>query len=93
MALDHSNMVKETTETETIIDFGEKRVPRQNYSRVITLDKTLLQNCGCDVSPDSEIKAKVELVKSPDENYIKVTPFCEDSQMEIGSKDSGEKRS
>ena len=84
-------MVKQTTETETVIDFGEKRVPRQNYSRVITLDKTLLQNCGCDVSPDSEIKAKVELVKSPDENYIKVTPFCDDV-TEVESKDSGEKK-
>ena len=76
--------------SETIIDFGEKRVPRQNYSRVITLDKTLLQNCGCDVSPDSEIKAKVELVKTPDEVFIKVTPFCDDTK-EIESKDSGEK--
>ena len=85
-------MVKPTTETETIIDFGEKRVPRQNYSRVITLDKTLLQNCGCNVSPDSEIKAKVELVKSLDENYIKITPFCDDA-TEIESNDSGEKRS
>ena len=84
-------MVKKTTETETIIDFGEKRVPRQNYSRVITLDKTLLQNCGCDVSKNSEIKAKVELVKTSDENYIKVTPFCEVLQNKIESKDSGEK--
>ena len=84
-------MEKQTTETETVIDFGEKRVPRQNYSRVITLDKTLLQNCGCDVSPDSEIKAKVELVKRPDENFIKVTPFCETTPNKIESKDSGEK--
>ena len=83
-------MEKQTTPTETIIDFGEKRVPRQNYSRVITLDKTLLQNCGCDTSPDSEIKARVELVKSHDENYIKVTPFC-DKVPQIESKDSGEK--
>ena len=84
-------MVKQTNETETVIDFGEKRVPRQNYSRVLTLDKTLLQNCGCDISANSEIKAKVELVKRPDENYIKVTPFCESSQDEIESKDSGDK--
>jgi len=87
-------MKKQTNETETIIDFGEKRVPRQNYSRVITLDKTLLQNCGCDVSKNSEIKAKVELVKTSDENYIKVTPFCDEIiQNGIESKDSGEKRS
>ena len=43
---------------ETIVDFGEKKIPRQNYSRVITLDKKLLENCGCDTSPDSEIKPK-----------------------------------
>jgi len=86
-------MVKKSIEKnpETIIDFGEKRVPRQNYSRVITLDKTLLQNCGCDVSANSEIKAKVELVKRPDENFIKVTPFCEKVTQKIESKDSGEK--
>ena len=81
---------KTSKNSETVIDFGEKRVPRQNYSRVITLDKTLLQNCGCDVSPDSEIKAKVELVKTPDEVFIKVTPFCDDT-TDIESKDSGEK--
>jgi len=78
--------------SETVINFGEKRIPRQNYSRVIILDKTLLQNCGCDVSANSEIKAKVELVKKPDENFIKVTPFCEKvTQDEIESKDSGDK--
>jgi len=84
-------MAKQVSDSETVIDFGEKRIPRQNYSRVLTLDKILLQNCGCDVSPDSEIKAKVELVKRPDENFIKVTPFCESSQDKIESKDSGEK--
>ena len=68
-------------QAETVVDFGEKRVPRQNYSRVLTLDKKLLENCGCDTSPDSEIKAKVELVKRPDGDFIKVTPFCE-NEME-----------
>ena len=73
---------------ETTIDFGEKRIPRQNYSRVITLDKTLLENCCCDVSPNSEIKARVELVKTPDESYIKVSPFCDKvTQNETESKE------
>lgn len=76
-------MAKQNNEPETVIDFGEKRVPRQNYSRVITLDKTLLQNCGCSVDKDSEIRAKVELIKKPDENFIKITPFCDEvSQVE-----------
>ena len=66
---------------ETVIDFGEKKIPRQNYSRVITLDKKLLENCGCDTSRGSEIKAKVELVKRPDEDFIKVTPFCESKKV------------
>ena len=65
----------------TIIKFGEKRVPRQNYSRVITLDKDLLRNCGCDVSQDAEIKATVDLVKSSDGSYIRITPFC-DNKMQ-----------
>lgn len=77
---------------ETTVSFGEKRIPRMNYSRVITLNKELLRNCGCDVSPDSEIKAQVDLVKNSDESFIKITPFCEKvTQDEIESKDSGDK--
>ena len=73
---------------ETIVDFGEKKIPRQNYSRVITLDKKLLENCGCDTSPDSEIKAKVELVKRPDEDFIKITPFCETKKVRAVAKEA-----
>ncbi len=73
---------------ETIIDFGEKKIPRQNYSRVITLDKKLLENGGCDTSPDSEIKARVELVKRPDEDFIKVTPFCENKKVRAVAKEA-----
>ena len=73
---------------ETIVDFGEKKIPRQNYSRVITLDKKLLENCGCDTSRDSEIKARVELVKRPDEDFIKVTPFCENKKVRAVAKEA-----
>ncbi len=73
---------------ETIVDFGEKKIPRQNYSRVITLDKKLLENCGCDTSRDSEIKARVELVKRPDEDFIKVTPFCENKKVRAVAKET-----
>ena len=86
-------MDKRNSKNETVIGFGEKRVPRQNYSRVITLSKTLLENCGCDVSPNSEIKAKVELAKKPDENYIRITPFCEKAtQMEDESDEDSEEK-
>ncbi len=73
---------------ETIVDFGEKKIPRQNYSRVITLDKKLLENCGCDTSRDSEIKARVELVKRPDEDFIKITPFCESKKVRTVAKEA-----
>jgi len=71
---------------QTVIDFGEKNIPRQNYSRVITLDKKLLNACGCDVSPDSEIRAKIELVKDKKEDFIKVTPFCPNDSEPIREK-------
>ena len=71
-----NNMKNVSKQEQTVIDFGEKNIPRQNYSRVITLDKKLLNACGCDVSPNSEIRAKIELVKDKKEDFIKVTPFC-----------------
>ncbi len=73
---------------DTVIPFGTKRVPRYNYSRVLTLDKKLLQICGCDVSPEAEIEIKIELVKTSDESYIKLTPVCTSPATE---KDSGAK--
>ncbi|GKS67416.1 hypothetical protein YTPLAS73_09630 [Nitrosarchaeum sp.] len=76
-----TNQKSNKSQSETTIDFGEKRVPRQNYSRVITLDKDALKNCGCDVSQNAEIRARVELVKSSDGAYIRITPFC-DTQKE-----------
>ena len=68
-------MISKTIESESIIDYGTKKVPRANYSRLVVLDKNMLINCGCDTSPDSEIRVKVQLVKSHDANYIKLTPI------------------
>lgn len=68
-------------DTETSIDFGEKKVRKHGeYTRVIALDKTILENCGCD--PDKEIKARVELIKRPEGDFIKVTPTCIDDSTD-----------
>lgn len=75
-----------TKDGETTINFGIRKIPRYNYSRIITLDKKLFENCGCSVEPDAEIKAKVQLVKTNDESYIKLIPFCETPKMEKGQK-------
>ncbi len=71
-----SDTVQET-QTETIVGFGDKKIRKHGeYTRVIALDKKILENCGCD--PDKEIMAKVELIKRPDhKDFIKITPFCE----------------
>ncbi len=67
----------EMKEPETVVvGFGNKKIRKHGeYTRVIALDKKILENCGCD--PDTEIMAKVELIKRPDEDFIKITPFCE----------------
>lgn len=67
----------DTDNQATVINFGIKRIPRQGYSRMIVLDKKLLENCGCNTSPDSEIKAKVQLVKTNNGDFIKIIPFHE----------------
>lgn len=62
--------------TEVTIDFGNKKVRKHGeYTRVIALDKKALQACGC---PDGNIvMARVELIKTPDQGFLKVTPFCD----------------
>lgn len=83
-----NNMKNVSKQEQIVVSFGEKNIPRQNYSRVITLDKKLLNACGYDVSPDSEIRAKVELVKDKKEDFIKVTPFCPDDAEPTEEKES-----
>ena len=74
-------------ETETVVGFGDKKIRKHGeYTRVIALDKKILENCGCD--PDAEIMAKVELIKRPDKDFIKITPFCKNKM----DKENGESK-
>lgn len=67
-------------QTETSIDFGTKKVRKHgDYTHVIALDRKALENCGCNT--DKAIKAKVELIKTNDDSFIKVSPFCEDETV------------
>jgi len=71
-------------DTEVVIPFGEKKVRKHgDYTRVIALDKKALQACGC--STEGEIMARIELVKKPDQDFLKVTPFCKSPQNEADS--------
>ena len=59
---------------ETITDFGDRQLNKQNFSRTVVLPKTALKNCGCDLN-DKNIKVNVSLVQKNDERFIKVVPI------------------
>ncbi len=66
---------KNKSKAETITDFGDRQLNKQNFSRTVVLPKTALKNCGCDPDGDSEIKVNVSLVQKDDERFIKVVPI------------------
>ena len=59
---------------ESITDFGDRQLNKQNFSRTVVLPKTALKNCGCDLN-DKNIKVNVSLVQKNDERFIKVVPI------------------
>ena len=61
---------------ESIIDFGERQLNRQNMSRTVVLPKTALKNCGFDLE-DDDAKVNVSLVERDDEKFIKISPITE----------------
>jgi len=58
---------------ESIIDFGDRQLNRQNMSRTVVLPKTALKNCGFDLDVD-ETRVNVSLVERDDEKFIKISP-------------------
>ena len=59
---------------ESIIDFGDRQLNRQNLSRTVVLPKTALKNCGFDLD-DDETRVNVSLVERDDEKFIKISPI------------------
>lgn len=51
-----------------ITDFGMRKVSQQNFSKIVALPKTALDNCRITTH------VNVKLVQSGDERYIKLTP-------------------
>jgi len=58
---------------ESIIDFGDRQLNRQNMSRTVVLPKTALRNGGFDLEEDNA-KVNVSLVQNGDEKFIKISP-------------------
>jgi len=59
---------------EMVMDFGERKVNTQNFSKTVVLPKTALINCGCNL--DDDLKVNVQLVQQGDEKFLKLTPVC-----------------
>lgn len=56
-------------------DFGNRKVSRQNFSRIVALPKIALRICGCNLD-DRDLRVNVTLVQKDEEKFIKLTPVC-----------------
>ena len=52
-----------------VMDFGNRTISDQNFSKIVALPKTALTNCG------SPAKVNVKLVQQEGEKYLKLTPL------------------
>jgi len=62
---------KNTISEPVITDFGMRKVSQQNFSKIVALPKTALENCGITT------QVNVKLVQWEDEKFIQLTPINE----------------
>jgi len=62
---------KNTISEPVITDFGMRKVSQQNFSKIVALPKTALENCGITTH------VNVKLVQWEDERFIQLTPVNE----------------
>ena len=67
-----SKTSKNNIKGNVVIDFGERTVSNQNYSKMVALPKTALKNC----TNDKIMKVNVKLVQNNGEKFLKLTPVC-----------------
>jgi hypothetical protein len=70
----HHNVEKQSKQTDprqqVIINFGDRTVSDQNFSKVVALPKSALANCGNNVT-----KLNVKLIQTDTERFLKLTPI------------------
>lgn len=71
MTIRKTSKTKASISEPVITDFGERKVSHQNFSKIVALPKTALQNCGIST------KVNVKLVQIKDERFIQLTPVDE----------------
>ena len=79
---------KNNDKDEVSIDFGERKINSQNFSKTVVLPKTALTGCGCDL--DEDLKVNVQLVQNNGEKFIKLIPVCEDKSVNQKKKEKKE---
>ena len=67
-----SKTSKNNNKGNSVIDFGERAISNQNFSKMVALPKTALKNC----SNDKILKVNVKLVQNNGEKFLKLTPVC-----------------
>ena len=73
------------SENEVVIDFGERKVNTQNFSKTVVLPKTALTGCGCNL--EDNLKVDLQLIQKDGEKFIKLIPICspdeDDTEEEV----------
>jgi len=69
------NSKKQVQTQELEVDFGNRKVTSQNFSKLVALPKEALSGCGCNLD-GKNIKVDVKLVQKDGERYIKLTAIC-----------------
>lgn len=72
-ALKGTNSKQSSNSKPMVTDFGNRTISSQNFSKIVTLPKTALTNCGS----QETAKVNVKLVQDNGERYIKLTPICQ----------------
>ena len=62
--------LKETRFEKKEIDFGTRKISRQNFSRIVALPKAALQDCGQEIT-----QVNVKLVEFDGKRFIQLTPI------------------
>jgi hypothetical protein len=61
-------ITKNHSSEPVIMDFGNRKVSQQNFSKIVALPKMALTNCGI------ESQVNVKLVQTGKEKFIKLSP-------------------
>ena len=55
-----------------VIDFGNRKISNQNFSKMVALPKDALRNCG----NGKAMSVNVKLVQDNGKKFLKLTPVC-----------------